>query len=97
ALSCDGAHFRRKQSPGSGAHFRGTSFAKTPDGMCIRRRTFAGHANRAAETARTLAFAILFVEDFLAKVERARVVRLSEPEHRLLPHFRIFVRLRDLN
>src|SRR4029450_8971628 len=41
--------------------------------------------------------AISLQENFFEKLDRTRIVRLTEPEHRLLPDLDVLVRPRDLN
>jgi hypothetical protein len=39
----------------------------------------------------------LFQQNFFKKAQRTRILRLSQPEHCLLAHFRVAVIFRDLN
>jgi hypothetical protein len=75
-----------------------TSSIRTP------RRTHqcANHSNAGAHSAArrfSLQWTIgkLFKENFFEKTQCPRILRLSQPEHRLLPHFRVAVILRYLN
>ena len=39
----------------------------------------------------------LLRQHLLKKLQRPRIIRLPQPEHRLLPHFRIAIRFRHLD
>jgi hypothetical protein len=45
----------------------------------------------------TVAVEELLEENFFKKAQRSRILRLPQPEHRLLAHFRVAIILRDLN
>src|ERR1700719_2151221 len=45
----------------------------------------------------TVAVEELLEENFFKKAQRSRILRLPQPEHRLLANFRVAIILRDLN